>query len=306
MKAIERGSLPSIAAIAALAAFLLAPAAGIAAAAPSASSSSGPGAGAEASPFAARASIDWIAGLIKAEVELDLGAAGIRLPSGRSQAERSMESATPGLVRETALSVDLDSYRTVADSLLDGTLRPEAFEAFLEAGRKTSSSLSRDLGRLVESYEWRLADLAALYVMHSAPVDMPRAERYAPTRAYTGIIVFAQGDYPVRGEHRTGKLRPSLFPRLYDEAMAPIVERNQAYPDSLRSWGAVGFAAGLDDPVVEARAGIAPLRIIASQIFGSKRTDAVISVEDALKILGSPENRELARQGRVVFVIDAP
>lgn len=257
-------------------------------------------------PLEARTAVDWTTGLLTADVELDLATAGIRLPSGRSQAERSLEAAVPDLVRDAVLSVELDSHRTVADSLEDGTLDPAAFERFLGAGRRTRSALSRDLGRLVAAYEWKLADLAALYVRHSVPIDLPPPDRYAPTKAYTGIVIYAQGEFGVRGEHRTDRLRPCLFPRLYDEAMRTLIDRNQLYPDALRAWGAVGYATGLGDPVVEARAGGSPLRIMASQIFGSHRTDAVINVDDALKILGSPANRELVRQGKVVFVIGEP
>lgn len=256
--------------------------------------------------FVSNNAVDWRAGLIKADVQLDLGAEGIYLPSGRSQAERSLEAAVPDLVRDTVLSVELDSYRTVGDSLSDGTLDPALFEAFLEAGRRTRSSLSRDLGKLQESYEWKLADLAALYVRHSVPIDLPAPERYVPARAYTGIVVYLQGEYSVRGEHRTAKIRPCLFPKLFDESMRTIVERNLLDPDALRSWGAVGYATSLGDPAMEARAGSAPLRIIATEIFGSRRTDAIISDDDALKILGTPENRALAQQGKVVFIIDTP
>ncbi|HPE89038.1 MAG TPA: hypothetical protein PLH55_05960 [Spirochaetales bacterium] len=259
-----------------------------------------------ASPFSAEATIDWTAGTLSVDVELDLAAAGIRLPSGRSQAERAMEEAVPDLIRETALAIALDSYRSVDDSIKDGTLEPNAFEAFLDGGRRVQSALSRDLSRLEASYEWRLADLAALYVRHSVPMDLPVPDRYAPTKDYTGIVVYLSGRFDVRGEHRQDSLRPCLFPRLYDDEMNAIIERNLLYPDALRERGAVGYAVGLDDPVIASRAGDSPLRVIASAIFGSNRTDAVISADDALKILGSPANRELARQGKVVFVIDEP
>lgn len=263
-------------------------------------------AGAAPADFSSNAAVDWTAGIIRADVQLDLGSAGIGLPSGRSQAERSLEAAVPDLVRETALSVELDSYRTVGDSLTDGTLDPALFEAFLEAGRMTRSSLSRDLSKLQESYEWKLADLAALYVRHSVPIELPPPDRYVPARAYTGIVVYLQGEYDVRGEHRSARIRPCLFPKLFDASMRTIVERNLQYPDALRAWGAVGYAKSMGDPIVEARAGGAPLRIIAAEIFGSRRTDAIISDDDALKILGSPENRKLAQEGRVVFIIDTP
>jgi len=290
METKKRGGRAALAAGAAMALILLAPAA--AASSPSA--------------FGCSAVVDWMAGTIRADVELDLGRAGVKLPSGRSQAERSLETAVPDLVRDAILAIDLDSYRSVADSLGDGTLDPAAFEAFLDAGRKTSSALSRDLGKLRSSYEWKLADLAALYVKHSVPVDMPLPAGYAPSRAYTGILVFLQGEYGIRGEHRAGSIRPCLFPKIFDESMRVIVDRNLLQPGAVREWGAVGYASSLDDPVIDSRAGGSPLRIIPTEIFGTLRTDAVLSAEDALKILGTPENRELARQGKIVFVIDAP
>ena len=46
------------------------------------------------------------------------------------------------------------------------------------------------------------------------------------------------------------------------------------------------------------------LRIMAYQIFGTLRTDTVITRTDALKILGDPANRELIKTGRIVFVLD--
>ncbi len=290
METKKRGPRARIVALSAFAAMFLAPS----------------GLGAAPSAFGSSTEVDWTAGLLKAEVELDLGVAGIRLPSGRSQADCSLKSAVPDLIRDAALAIALDSYRTVGDSLDDGTLDPARFEAFLETGRMKRSALSRDLGKLQASYEWSLADLAALYVRHSVPVDLPAPNRYVPARVYTGILVFVQGDFAVRGEHRSGALRPCLFPRIYDEFMLTILERNLVYPDALRSWGTAGYASSLDDPVIEARAGDAPLRIMASEIFGSSRTDAIISDEDALRILGSPENRELVRQGKIVFVITAP
>lgn len=256
--------------------------------------------------FVAESSLDWTAGLIRAQVGLNLGAAGIVLPSGRTQAEMSLETAVPDLIREEVMAIGLDSYRTVRDSLMDGSLDASAFEAYLEHGTKTRSSLSRDLGRLTATYEWRLADLAALYVKHSRPVDLPAAERYVPSKTYTGIVVFIKGEYGVRGEHRSAAISPCLFPRLYDDNMLTIVERNVLEPQALQSWGAVAYATEIDDPIVAARAGAEPLRIMASEIFGSRRTDAVIGTEDALKILISAENRDVVRQGRIVFIIDPP
>jgi len=259
-----------------------------------------------ASPYTSSIQVDWTAGIIRAEVELNLGKAGIRLPSGRLEAEQSLALAVPDLVRQVALGVGLDSWRTISDSLDDGSLDPSVFEVFLESGRLARSSLSRDLGSLLATYEWRLASLGALYIKHSVPMELPTPERYVPTRDYSGIVIYVQGVYDVRGEHRTESLRPCLFPRIYDEAMTPILERNVQDPAQLRAQGSVAYATSLDDPVLEARAGDAPLRMIATQIFGSDRTDVILRSDDALKILGSEENRNLIRSGKVVLVINEP
>ena len=55
-----------------------------------------------------------------------------------------------------------------------------------------------------------------------------------------------------------------------------------------------------------ARVGADPMRVMALELFGDSRTDYVISREDALRILSSPGNRELLRQGRVVVVSRLP
>ncbi|MFH2113638.1 MAG: hypothetical protein ABIJ86_03920 [Spirochaetota bacterium] len=259
---------------------------------------------ATASPYLSELRLDWRQGTMVAVVEMDLAASGIRLPSGRSEAERAITRIAPDLVRDTVLSIVLDSYRTVDDSLDDGSIDPEALRDYIESGQCLDTVMSSDMARIRASYQWNLAELASLYVRHSTPMALPEADRFVPTRAYTGIIVYVQGEYAVRGEHRPGRLTPSLFPRIYDEEMNPILSRNHVDPETLRTEGIAAFARGLDDPVIEHRAGDDPLRIMAYQIFGTLRTDTIITKTDALKILGDPGNRELVRTGKIVFVLD--
>ena len=109
--------------------------------------------------FSSTLLVDWNAGIIRAEAGLDLLAAGIRLPGGRAEAERLLEAAMPDLVRDVAMGIRLDSWRTVGDSLDDGTLGTSQFESFLDDGRRTRSSLTRDLTQLTTTYEWRLAEI---------------------------------------------------------------------------------------------------------------------------------------------------
>jgi hypothetical protein len=248
--------------------------------------------------------IDWRTGLIQATIELNLVAAGIRLPSGRSEAEQSIAWAIPHLVKPSITAILVDSYRTVADTILDGSLNPIALQEFLESGKRHDIVMSPDMRNMRSNISWRLPDLAMLYVNHSMAAPLPEADRYVPTRAYTGVIIYAQGLYPVRGEHRPGSMQPTLFPRLYDEDMNTILARNSVDPAAIASWGLAGYVTTLNDPAIEIRAGDDPLRLMAYQIFGTGRTDAVITRTDALRILNDPVNRQLIRQCRIVFVID--
>lgn len=259
---------------------------------------------ASASPYLSELRLDWQLGTMSAVVEMDLAASGIRLPSGRSEAEKAIARIAPDLVRDAVLSIVLDSYRTVNDSLDDGSMNPEALRDFIESGRRLDTVMSSDMTRIRLSFQWNLAELASLYVRHSTPMALPEADRFVPTRAYTGIIVYVQGEYAVRGEHRPGRLVPSLFPRIFDDEMNPILSRNHVDPKALRTNGIAAFARRLDAPIIELRAGNDPLRIMAYQIFGTLRTDTIITKTDALKILGDPANRELIRTGRIVFVLD--
>jgi hypothetical protein len=89
---------------------------------------------AAASPYLSELRLDWRLGTMTAVVEMDLAASGIRLPSGRSEAEKDIARIAPDLVRDTVVSIVLDSYRTVDDSLDDGSVDPEALRDFIESG----------------------------------------------------------------------------------------------------------------------------------------------------------------------------
>jgi len=86
--------------------------------------------------------------------------------------------------------------------------------------------------------------------------------------------------------------------------MDVVVERGMAKPEAIRRWGLIGYAEDDDAESLEARTGDDPLRIMAVAVFGGNRTDAIISREDALRILSDKANRALIAEGRVAIVID--
>lgn len=250
--------------------------------------------------------IDWPNAIIQLDLSLDMKTAGIRLPSGRLEAERKMDNAAAAYIMPLVLDIMLDSHRSISTALQDGSIESRELNVFLENWKRSNPVFSSDGSRLLARYQWKIAELSRLFVRHSSPMKQREALSYTPTRAYSGIVIFVNDLLPVRGEKAEAGLVPCLFPKIYDEKMEIILERNLLDPGVIGSWGSLAYAYSLDDPVVEERAGNDPLRIFPFQIFGTNRTDVVISEKDAMRILASPENRELLKEGRVVFIIPAP
>jgi len=263
-----------------------------------------PPAGASASPYTTTAELRWDALSLTARISLDLRAAGIRMPSGRTEAENMIERDLTGLLQDTVFQIPVDSYRTVGDTLADGTLSINDLLGLIQSLSRRESAFSPDFRHFSAVYELPLTNIASLYVRHSRPYELAAPLDYVPARSYSGIVIYAKGELPVRGEHVQARAVPCLFPRIFDERMNTILERNLVSPEAIRRWGLVGYTNDLEAAALEERTGDNPLRIAASAVFGTSRTDLVISREEALRILALPENRALLREGRIVVVID--
>jgi hypothetical protein len=248
------------------------------------------------------ATLDWVSGELVAELSLDLVAAGLRLPSGRAEAERAVERLAPVLAEPELLKITLDSYRSVGEGLAAGMIEQAAFHDYLEGGRRVRSAMSRDLRFYEARYAWSLGALAGLFAGHGRASEAPQSIGFTPSRPYSGIVVYLSGALPVRGERRDERPVPALLPKLWDERMNLIYEQSRLDPDMARAMLPVAYAFGVDDPAIERRAGADPLRIMATGVFGSLRTDPVLARDDALRILSEGANRELLRQGKLVFV----
>ena len=266
-----------------------------------AGSPAGPSAGLSLYRVAARA--DWTARLLSLSVELDVAGAGLRLPAGRLEAERMVERELPALMKDAVFGLQVDSFRSLGDTIADGSVEVDELLSLAELAERKEAVFSRDLKTFRAVYELPLLAAASLYVRHSSPTALRASMDFRPTKAYTGIVIYAKGELPLRGESGEAEARPCFFPRVFDEEMNLIVERNAVSPEALARWGEVGYAEGLSLDSLE-RVGESPLKLVAAAVFGTGRTDLVISRDDALKILGRPENRALVAEGRVLFVLD--
>jgi hypothetical protein len=213
------------------------------------------------------------------------------------------------MLRPFLMSIAADSSSTLGEWIAGGNLSLSALDALSMAAEKTHPALSADLLSIAGRYTIRLKDLSAALSRHREAAEPPRT--LGPSAVdYSSIIIIASGELPVHGRKTRALARPCIFPKIWDQDMNLIYERNMGDPKGPM----VRYApperifrptpSGLEGELAEF-AGPRPLRIFARSVFGREPTDLVIDREDALRILSSRANRDLLREGRVILVLAA-
>jgi hypothetical protein len=254
--------------------------------------------------YRVKAETSWDQRSLSFTVDLDMKAAGFRLPSGRLEAQRTIERDLPALMEKVVFGLRVDSYRDVTASLEDRTVDENGLLGLAGAARLVHGAFSKDMRSFRAVYELPLEAAMALYIRHSTAMTLDAPMEYRATKPYTGIVIFAKGKLPIHGEGVEDRLSPCLFPRIYDENMSLLVDKNRVDPEALKAWGEVGYATGLNSGA-ESRVGTSPLKIVAQGYFGTNRSDILISRDNALKILGLPENRSLIAAGKILVILDS-
>jgi hypothetical protein len=257
--------------------------------------------------YAVTSRVDWAAGTIGVEVAHALNPATQSMVRAKGDAETEIESRLSDFLIRAIANVTVDSSHTFADLL---GADPELFarvSQLARAGLKDEIFLSPDFSSLTVHYSLSLFGAqgiaSPLYPSRETPIR--RRLGYVTTRKFTGLLISASGILPESGTTRRVAARPALFPRLWDEQMNLVLDKGMCSPQALSRWGMVGYAQGLDDPVVPLRAGVLPLRLAARAVFGDKATDIVISTDGVRQLLALPENIALLQQGRIVIVYNS-
>jgi hypothetical protein len=255
--------------------------------------------------------VEWETMEIAASVALNLASAGIRLPTGRAQAEEFVGAEYPRLIRPSLLSIPVDSSSTLQDLIDRGEISLQSVGALARDARRVPPALSSDLSSMTASYTIDLVRLSAALIRHSRPTELVPPLRPLPAASYTGIIILAAESLPIQGRNTQALAQPCLFPKVWDTAMNLIYERNMM--DAGLSSAVARYVSpsnvfrptpsGLS-PELEELVGNKPLRVIARGVYGIRPTDPVIDREDALLILSSRENLRLLREGRVAIMLD--
>ncbi len=255
------------------------------------------------SPYRVSSDIDWGRRVLVIDISLDFKKAGLALPEGRLTAERMVARDLPGLAKEPLFELPLDSEGRLGDQVIAGKIPVEAILDLAQGLRPISGAMSRDLLSFRSKWELPLSAAAALFVTWKQVNAIPPPLDWTASKAYTGIVIYADTTLPVHGERGVvGTVHRSLFPRIFDDNMGIVMDRWVVDPKVLVESGPLGYVTkrSADD---EARVGDEPLLLRATGLFGLDRSDILISTADAARILADPANRELLAQGRVIVVV---
>ncbi len=254
--------------------------------------------------------VDWNKGVVMIDIEADI--TGSSSPGvARVAAEERLRREIASVFCNAIFDLNLDSSRTVKEAAENNS---KFLASLLDIGNRTPpfhTYLNTTLDTLTAKYEFNFyPDIINVFVRHTQPYDPVEILEYVPVVEYTGIVIYAKGEYPIQGEDPARKnperFNPSLLPKLYDTEMVTVAEARMMDPVYLARWGVFGYADTTDYLLYKERIGAAPLLTIARAVFGDNRTDLLIPKDAARKILATQANRNLIRQGRILVICDFP
>ncbi len=248
--------------------------------------------------------VDWTKKTFVSDINLDIEKAGIPMPSGKSLSLNRIKMELPILVKDPLLSINVDDTNTLGDLVLDGTITLEYLTQTIDESRQTPPYFDTNKNVLKTSNTLMLQQIGSSLVKHHVPFSLEKPIDRISSREYTGIIIDARGLLQVQGEHTRSQVEPCIFPKIWNEEMTLVYERNMVDPKIAVSSGIVDYLKGQGTSKKTERAGKDPLWIDAKKVYGINRCDPVISYDDYLRITSVPKNLELLKQGKVVILLD--
>jgi hypothetical protein len=247
---------------------------------------------------------------ITAAVSLNLASAGVRLPSGRMQAESILRANYIRLVRPSILGLQVDSSSTIADLVNRGEFSLYEIEVLALNAKIVPPALSPDMLNMTAAYTIPLSGISSVLSRHTRVIPAARTLTPVSSARYTGIIIIAPEEVPVHGMRASALAVPCLFPKIWDSEMNLIYDRTmqESREKPMAYYCGVNSIfqnnpSGLS-PELQKIVGDRPLRIFASGVYGIKPTDLIIDRNDAMLIISSDDNRRLLAEGKVALILN--
>ncbi|MDA3850160.1 MAG: hypothetical protein PF447_02695 [Spirochaetaceae bacterium] len=226
-------------------------------------------------------------------------------PSHRYETEQFIESRAPQIITKEIGQLRVDSLNLLSDLLYQDPIFYTQVENKIAGMNKTFSRSTSDMKSFMLRYtmafypflvEMFMQDYQTVPVEFFSPLDYHREN-------FTGIIIYAQDDYPLHGSLEMVQLNPALFPRIWDPQLNLVYHKEQVEREYLLQWGMVHYSRDPqnDDNQWAELVGNKPLQISARSIYGKNHCDIILSQEDSRLILSNEEENQLLSQSRILI-----
>ncbi|MBP5402340.1 MAG: OmpA family protein [Treponema sp.] len=251
-----------------------------------------------------RSKVNWTKREFKSNINLNVDKADIPMPSGRQTAINLINTRVPDLVKDPLLTLNVDSSRKISDLVLDEEITYHDLADIISTSKCTTGYFAKDSSVLNTNHTMELSKLSSLFVKHSVPYKPSKPISQVSSKKYSGIIIDARGKLPVHGEFMIEEVAPCFFPRIFNDEMDLIYEKNMVDPALIRKTGICYYDYSDDESRYTDIVGNNPLHILALESFGDNRSDIIIKKEDALRILCVKENYDLLKNGKIVILLE--
>ena len=172
---------------------------------------------------------------------------------------------------------------------------------------KVFSLLSRDSSGMNMQYKLDIyKNIGNYFITHEQAIKPEKTILWTPSDKYTGIVIYADASYPVHGENSVSRLKPAIYPSVYDEKMRKVLSMEMVKPQYLVQWGSAGYFSDPKDPGIKERVGDKPLYTTARKLYGRYGSDIIIPSADADRIFYKGQNENIIMEGRFVIINTLP
>lgn len=248
---------------------------------------------------------DWEAGTftltLKTKLPTDTEATP---PKRRFLAEQEAERVVGQEFVRQAGRVPVASGKTLAEAMAED---PSVEAGVIQLGERltfVSSRVDEDYTVLEMVWSVGLWDgLAPVLAEPGEPNAVPTLVKWAPSRDFSGLVIFAMGDLPWKGTGLKAPWEPSLSFRLLNPQGEIVFDPSMADPEFAMKWGQAGTSLGrFNEERWRDRIGFDPLRIVARGVWGARPGDLILADSDWDRLLSRDANRRLLAEGRVLVL----
>ncbi|MEM9424289.1 MAG: hypothetical protein AAF975_05835 [Spirochaetota bacterium] len=260
--------------------------------------------GSEERDFSLEAAVNWEQQQL--QIELSVPIRKLELQT-RYYVNRVIESNFSVWLYDSVKNLPINSQQTFKDFWGSDVFKSpyDFLEAIL---KKKYAVFDPDFKSFRAVYEVNLyPDLVKIWVNDSfRGASLPAAILSQDATEFSGLIIYVEDALPIRGEsYQMAKLKPAIFPRIYDENLNLLVNHHHIHKEVLLERGMLRYDLKSNADKHRELVGALPLRIVARELFGKHPTDIIISKSDADSLLENIHARKALREGRILVLYES-